>query len=125
MKELKMHTISWFEIATSDLDRAEAFYSKVFQIDLKREKMGEMGEMAIFPHGENDVSGSLTCGPMYKPSSEGTIVYLYVEEALDGVLNRIAEAGGETVMPPLDLGDIGHIALFKDIDQNIVGLHTK
>lgn len=119
-----MNRISWFEIAADDLDRAQEFYEKVFQVELKREGMGEMGEMAIFPHGDNEVSGCITAGPMYKPSATGSIVYLYVQEDLAETLKRVAQAGGKTLMEPTDLGDIGFIALFGDSEGNTVGLHT-
>lgn len=119
-----MHRITWFEIPTKDLDRAETFYGTVLNVKLTREKMGDMGEMAVFPHGDGEVSGSLTCGPNYEPSPSGTIVYIYVDEPLEGVLQRIDANGGKTVMPPMDLGDIGFIALFSDTEGNTVGLHT-
>jgi predicted enzyme related to lactoylglutathione lyase len=40
------------------------------------------------------------------------------------VLQRIPKAGGTVVKPKFSIGQHGFIALFKDTEGNVVGLHS-
>lgn len=124
-KIFEQNTLNWFEIPTSDLARAIAFYGHVFGCELKQEKMGET-EMAVFPYAfKEGIGGALVHHPAMKPGAQGTVVYLNAGEDLAPVLERIAAAGGQVVMPRTVLPqDIGSIALFKDCEGNVVGLHS-
>lgn len=117
--------LRWFEIATTDLDRAIAFYENIFAIALRRETGGDIA-MAIFPYAEPYPGGALVAMPQLQPRDNGTLVYLDGGADLNVVLARIPAAGGQVVMPKTDLGkDIGHIALFIDSEGNRVGLYSK
>lgn len=59
-----------------------------------------------------------------QPGGGGTIVYLNVEGDLDGVLERIADAGGKVVRERLPIPPHGFIAIFEDTEGNVVGLHS-
>ncbi len=43
---------------------------------------------------------------------------------LDEVIGRVEKAGGKIVAPKFKLGEVGWIALIKDSEGNIVGLHS-
>ncbi|WP_412480603.1 VOC family protein [Azonexus sp. IMCC34839] len=117
--------ISWFELPTTDLARATAFYQKVFACQLHLETMGDI-RMAIFPHDELSPGGALVAMPQMQPADNGTLVYLAAGDDLNTVLARIPAAGGQVLMPKTDLGnDIGFIALFLDCEGNRVGLYSK
>ncbi len=60
-----------------------------------------------------------------KPSSDGALLYLNVNGRLDAVVDRIAQAGGEILVPKMDIGEPGFIALFRDTEGNVVGLHSE
>ena len=117
--------LRWFEIATTNLDRAVAFYQNILAIELRREHFGA-GEMAIFPYAEPYPSGALVAMPQLQPRDNDTLVYLDGGADLNVVLARIPAAGGQVVMEKTDIGkDIGHIALFIDSEGNRVGLYSK
>lgn len=114
--------INWFEIPVQDLERATAFYEAVFAAKFKRESMSGM-EMAIFPYQEPHPGGALLKGDAFRPSAQGTVVYLHAPD-LTVALERVAKAGGECVFGPQVLpDDIGSIALIIDSEGNRVGLH--
>ncbi|WP_317932877.1 VOC family protein [Halioxenophilus sp. WMMB6] len=114
-------TITWFEIPTSDFQRAIDFYQAVFKIELKT--MEELGiAMALFPHAEGMAGGALVSGAPYQPSSDGVVIYLYSND-FDAALDRIECNGGKVVMPKTEI-PAGLIALFIDSEGNRVGLHT-
>ncbi|TXT32281.1 MAG: hypothetical protein FD131_430 [Rhodocyclaceae bacterium] len=117
--------LRWFEIATTNLDRAVAFYQNILAIELRREHCGGIA-MAIFPYAEPYPSGALVAMPQLQPRDNGTLIYLDGGADLNVVLARIPAAGGQVVMDKTDLGNnIGHIALFIDCEGNRVGLYSK
>jgi predicted enzyme related to lactoylglutathione lyase len=118
------HTINWFEIPTNDLDRASRFYEAVLGAAFKREHFDGTGmQMAVFEGAQESVRGALIADKRRKPVADGALVYLHAQD-LDACLGRIEKAGGSVVMPKTDIGAPGFIALVKDTEGNVVGLHT-
>ncbi len=117
------NALNWFEIFVSDMERAASFYERALGLSLKREIFGGQS-MAIFPTEDPAVGGALVLNPNRKPSTEGTLVYLNASGRLDEVLNRVPLAGGAMAMPKMDIGDPGFIALIRDTEGNVVGLHA-
>jgi hypothetical protein len=115
-------TITWFEIPSTDFNRAVKFYERVFKVALKHEEMDAM-VLGIFPYPEGHCGGAVIHGEWYKPQDNGVCIYLYSTD-FDGALQRIEENGGRVVMPKTSLGPIGFIAHFIDSEGNRVGLHT-
>jgi len=116
--------LRWFEIPTTDLDRAVAFYQTILAIELRRETCGDIA-MAIFPYAEPYPGGALVAMPQLEPRDNGTLIYLDGGADLNAVLERIPAAGGTIVMTKTDLGNgIGHIGLFIDSEGNRVGVYS-
>jgi predicted enzyme related to lactoylglutathione lyase len=118
------NAIDWFEIPTIDLDRAVAFYEKVLDVRLKRERFGDM-DMAIFTAEDRAVGGAIVLDPRRKPSGDGSLIYLNANGRLDEALAAVAPAGGQIVLPKTDIGEPGFIALVRDREGNVVGLHSE
>ena len=117
-------TPAWFEIPTIDLDRARRFWAAVTQTELKTEAMGPM-KMAIFPYTSPQSSGALVKMEGYKPSTNGAIIYLEVDD-LRAALARANDAGGEMLHPVTALpDDNGFFAQVRDSEGNRVGLFSK
>jgi uncharacterized protein len=121
------NAISWFEIPTTQLDAAQAFYEAVLHRTLRRENMGP-SEGAIFPYDReaDGIGGALMCGPTApKVAAGGTLVYLDASPSLDAALARAVKAGGAIALPrqtlPPGMGFFAHIT---DPDGNRVGLHA-
>lgn len=120
-----MNAISWFEIPTTNLERAERFYRTVLGQTLQRIPSDEM-PMAIFPYEQGrGVGGCLVLAkPERTPSAQGTLVYFATKD-LDGALGRVAGAGGSVVLPRTGIGEHGFIGLVRDTEGNVVGLHSE
>jgi hypothetical protein len=122
------NTINWYEIPTTDLDRAARFYETLLGIKLKREVFFGTPH-AIFVRGEGTgegtkgVGGSLVANPKLKPGGGG-VVYLDARGDLAGALERAPKAGGKVLMPSTSIGPMGTIALVEDTEGNTVGLHV-
>ncbi|RZL91665.1 MAG: VOC family protein [Variovorax sp.] len=119
------NVVNWFEIPVADIDRAQAFYEKVFAFRLRREEMGG-GALAVFPYDEPATGGCLQSGANRTAAAgAGIRVYLDCSPSLDAVLGRIESAGGSIVSPRFTLpGDMGVIAHMRDSEGNEVGLHA-
>ena len=120
----KMNPVNWFEIPTLDLDRAKAFYTKVFQVDLIDTEKGEL-KLAMFPDemAAYGTTGALVYREGLTPSADGTTVYFYCKD-LSQELQRIEQYGGKILLPKTAIGEHGFIAQFLDTEGNRVALHT-
>ena len=121
------NAISWFEIPTLQLDRAQAFYESVLGRPMRRETMGpSQGAVFAYDRAAAGVGGALMMGPSAPAlATGGTLVYLDASPALDAALARVVAAGGQVVLPrqalPPGMGFFAHIT---DLDGNRVGLHA-
>ncbi|SDN64113.1 VOC family protein [Polaromonas sp. JS666] len=120
------NAVTWFEIPSTQLDKAQAFYEAVLECKMRREPMGP-SEGAVFPYErEEGVGGALLAGPTAPaPASNGTLIYLDASPSLDAALARAVKAGGKVALPrqalPPGLGFFAHVT---DLDGNRVGLHA-
>ena len=119
------NAISWFEIPSTQLDRAQAFYETALNCKMRREPMGP-SEGAVFAYDGEGVGGCLIAGPTAPPpAAGGTLVYLDASPSLDAALARVTQAGGRIALGrqalPPGMGFFAHIT---DLDGNRVGLHA-
>lgn len=113
---------SWFEIAVTDMQRAKKFYDTVFQIDIQVVEFGGF-TMGIFPH--NNTGCALCIGEWYKPSTDGTLVYMNANPDLQESQDRIEKAGGKIIMPKKQISpEHGYMCIFIDSEGNRMALHS-
>lgn len=117
--------VSWFEIPVSDFSRAKNFYEAVFQVPVTVHEV-EGATMGNFPIDTSTygATGSLILADGYRPSHDGTLIYIHVD-AIDTTLEAIEQQGGTTLMPKTSIGPDGFIARFEDSEGNRVGLHQR
>jgi predicted enzyme related to lactoylglutathione lyase len=119
------HAIHWFEIFVTDIDRAARFYEKVLDVELRREKEDDR-PMALFASAVKEgVGGALVQQKGREPTPNGALVYLNADRKLDACIARVEAAGGKVVMQKTDIGPPGFIALIRDSEGNVVGLHSE
>jgi uncharacterized protein len=116
--------INWFEIPTTDLNRAVRFYETVLGVALRPEVFGGI-RMASFPYTPGVAGGALVQDERRMSSTEGVLVYLDAQGQLDACLERVVKAGGAVLTPKQDIGDPGFIAIVRDTEGNAVGLHQE
>ena len=115
--------VVWFEIPVSDMARAKTFYESALGVEITETTMGP-SEMGWFPMemGAAGAAGTLIKSEGYRPSSDGTVVYLHVDK-IDPTLAAIGAAGGKTLAPRMSIGEHGFVAHFEDSEGNRVALH--
>jgi predicted enzyme related to lactoylglutathione lyase len=124
MSEAASHIVSWFEIPSTDFERAARFYETVLGTTLRRENFGDQ-PIGIFQYTEPATGGCIVHSPTVKPSADGVVVYLNAQPNVDAVLGRVEKAGGKVQGPAIELPrNIGHIGFFIDTEGNRIGLHS-
>jgi predicted enzyme related to lactoylglutathione lyase len=119
------NSLNWFEIPAQDLSRSKAFYESIFDMEMEIYEM-EGTKMAFFPWtpGSGKATGAVAQGENYKPSMEGTVIYLNADPDLAIVQARVEEAGGKVLVPKMNIGENGNIAYIMDTEGNKIGLHS-
>ena len=120
-----MNAINWFEIPTRNIAAAKPFYEKILGGQLIDHNNLPGMKMSILPYEEPGVGGALIESDQAIPGPNGVLIYLNGGDDLSAILERIPDAGGTVVMKKtLVTPDIGYIALFRDLDGNVLGLHS-
>lgn len=117
--------VIWFELYVTDLDRARAFYEAVLRRPLA--PLGAEGlEMWAFEDlpGADGAAGALVRAPQGMPvGGNSTLVYFACDDCATEAA-RVGPAGGTLVREKMSIGPFGFVALAKDPDGNMFGLHS-
>lgn len=112
---------TYFEIPVTDMDRAIDFYSFVFECEFSKDTIHDC-EMAFFPFEEGEgITGALAKGDIYKPSIEGSLIYLATQD-IDAVMGKVIQKGGSELFPKTEVPNLGYSAEFKDSEGNRIAL---
>jgi predicted enzyme related to lactoylglutathione lyase len=122
------HAISWFEIGTTDLDRATKFYETIFGISMIPMDLPNI-KMRMFPLDDmvSGIGGALVySGDFHKPSAtDGPLIYLNGNPDVDNVLEKVEAAGGKVMVPKTEISpEYGYMAVILDTEGNRIGLHS-
>lgn len=121
------NAISWFEIPTLDIERAQKFYESIFEIKMIPLNFENL-QMRMFPISDPmNIGGALVHNSdFYVPSStHGTMVYLNANPDIQKVIDRIIVAGGTIIVPKTEISpDHGYMAVFLDSEGNRIALHS-
>jgi uncharacterized protein len=123
------NAVGWFEIPVLDMERAIAFYQKVFDVELQRNQMGDL-DMAWFPMIEDSMGapGSLVYKEdAYKPSMDGVLIYFTAHSGdAANELSRVEAAGGQVLLPKTLISeDAGYMGVIRDTEGNRIAIHSR
>lgn len=121
------NAISWFEIPTKDLTRAQKFYETVLGISLTSLDLDNL-KMRMFPtEDQNGAGGALIYqADFYKPSStEGTLIYLNANPDVQNALDKVEREGGKILIPKTQISpEYGYMAVIIDTEGNRIAFHS-
>lgn len=114
------HFLVWGELPVSDMTRSVDFYAKVTGADLTIDSSGP-NPMAIFKPADARTGVALHLYPG-TPAGDGRgpTLHLAAEGALEQIMTRVGEAGGEVISPAITI-PAGRFFYAKDPDGNSVG----
>jgi predicted enzyme related to lactoylglutathione lyase len=121
------NAISWFEIPSTDLDRAAKFYENIFDITLIPMDTPNI-KMRMFPIEDmmTGIGGAIVnSGEFHIPSeTDGPLIYLNANPDVQHVLDKIEAAGGKIIVPKTQIGEYGFMGAFIDTEGNRIALHS-
>jgi len=105
-------TPCWVDLATPDIEAAARFYGDVLGWEVpERPNSAEMGGYRRALKNGKDVAGMMPLMQEGQPPAWST--YISVEDA-DETARAVAGAGGSVVAEPMDVMDLGRMAVFTD-----------
>jgi predicted enzyme related to lactoylglutathione lyase len=120
MPEYAPGTPSWVELSSPDTDASAAFYAELMGWGATDPgSVEETGGYRMFQQGEQSVGGLM--GHMQDGQPTVWATYISVADA-DETAARVADAGGEIVVEPMDVTDIGRMAYFADPAGAVFGV---
>ncbi len=122
---LKENPFHWVTIPVSDMDRAVAFYGKVFDMKLEPQAFGD-GVMAFLPGApeSHGATGMLWKGEGgARPGEDGPTVFFGFAGGFGEALDRVEAAGGSVIEGRTPIGPYGFVAHVRDSEGNRIGFH--
>ena len=119
------NVVGWFEIYVDDMQRAKAFYEKLFGVELTRLDNPKI-EMFAFPSGDQKsygTSGALVRMPGFDAGSNSVLVYFMCEDCSVEAAKAV-KLGGRMHKEKQSIGQYGFMALVFDTEDNMIGLHS-
>ena len=121
------NAVSWFEIPTKDLNRAQKFYEAILEIKFIPLDLDNI-QMRMFPVDDpQGVGGALVfSGEFHKPSlTDGPLIYLNANPDVQLVLDRVEKAGGKILVQKTHISDeYGYMAVISDTEGNRIAFHS-
>lgn len=101
---------SWIDLGTPDIDASATFYSELFGWTVEEETDPDAGGYRMCTMRGRAVAG---LGPQMSPGPPFWTTYVTVDDA-DATAAAVVSAGGQVVMEPMDVLDVGRMAVFSD-----------
>ncbi|HEX2683556.1 MAG TPA: VOC family protein [Ferruginibacter sp.] len=122
------NAISWFEIPTTDINRAQKFYEAIFGINMMPMDFPNM-KMRMFPLDDmmTQVGGALVDSEGFHKASatDGPLIYLNANPDVQNILDKVEAAGGTIMVPKTEISpEYGFMAVFIDSEGNRIGIHS-
>ncbi len=108
--------ICWTEIATTDLEKADTFYSELFGWNIKSDNNPEF-EYRHFSDGRgHDVGGMYQMNPeMFGGHAVPPHFMTYISvDDVDKTAKQVTDLGGRIVREPMDIPNTGRMAVLTD-----------
>jgi predicted enzyme related to lactoylglutathione lyase len=111
-KLLKHGAFSWFELMTTDVAAAKAFYTKLFNWGLKEAPMEGMTYTMATVNGE-EVAGIMPMANGEEEMPPAWSMYITVDN-VDTTAAQAKELGGKVLVAPQDIPEVGRFCVIQD-----------
>lgn len=106
------NTVCWNELATTDTDRAGAFYGALLGWQPERQQYGPL-DYTVFRQGERMNGGMLPIAPEWGPVRPHWLVYFAVDDC-DAKVAAAERLGGAVQVPAMEVPEVGRFAVLRD-----------
>lgn len=120
MAQYAAGTPSWVELSSPDADASAEFYRRLMGwTATDPDPAGETGGYRMFQQDGKSVAGLM--GQMDEAQPPAWATYVSVDDA-DETAAKVVAAGGTVMMPPMDVTDLGRMAIFADPTGAVFGV---
>jgi len=119
MPEYAPGTPSWVELSTPDTDASADFYAAVMGWQATEPGPPETGGYRMFQQQGKSVGGLM--GQMQEGQPTAWSTYVSVADA-DETTSKVKAAGGSVIVEPMDVTDLGRMAVFADPTGAVFGV---
>jgi len=110
----------WVDLGSPDLDASVEFYSALFGWEVpESENVEQTGGYRRATKNGRDVAGMMPLMQEGQPPAWSN--YISVEDA-DATVAKVKEAGGTVMAEPMDVMDLGRMAIFADPTGAVLGI---
>lgn len=103
----------WHELVTSDQQKSGSFFSRLFGWSRKEINAGPFGIYTLFQKDGQDIAGMMN--PTPETPGKGSYWHSYIEvENVDEYVKLAASLGGDVVVSPHDVPDVGRVCVVAD-----------
>lgn len=103
----------WHELVTPDQKKSGAFFSQLFGWTRKETDAGPYGTYTLFQKDGLDVAGMMN--PTPDTPTKGAFWHSYIAvKDVDACAKLAPALGGNVVVPPQDVPDVGRICIVAD-----------
>lgn len=110
---------NWVDLSTPDMERAKAFYTGLFAWDARDVTTDQGTIYTMFSLEGQTVAGM---GPAQAAQSAAFWASYVKHSDVDSIAKHASEAGGEVVMPPMDVMSEGRTTFLKDPTGAVFGV---
>jgi len=120
MPDFPPGTPSWVDLASPDTDASAAFYRELLGWEATEPgPVEETGGYRMFQRDGKSVAGVMR--HMQEGQPTAWMTYISVADA-DETAQRVRDAGGSAIVEPMDVMDIGRMAVFADPTGAVFGV---
>ncbi len=105
-------TFVWNELLTDDTAAAEAFYTSVFGMTAETAET-PTGPYTVLKVGDHQAAGMMAKNENMGPIPNAWSIYFGVDD-VDAALEVVTAAGGQVLMQPFDIPEVGRMAVVQD-----------
>ena len=118
------NTILHFEIPADDVGRAKGFYEKVFGWKITQYPMPAGQEYWGISTRKDDKAPGINGGLMKRQMPTQPLTNYITVKDIDPMIAAVQANGAAMIVPKREIpGGMGWIAVFKDPENNVMGLH--
>ena len=105
----------WFELSTTNQNAAKQFYTQLFGWDVEDFPMGPDETYTLFKQGGRDTGAAYTMRAEQREQGVPPFWLVYIAAAnVDEAAARVTALGGNVMMPPFDVMQMGRMAVVTD-----------
>ena len=120
-----LNPVCWFDINVTNLEESKKFYEKVLDTKLTDLPVA-FGRQSTFPFSSQgpNTTGALVEQKELIANGNNTVIYFQSEDCTTEEA-KVQNAGGKVIRSKMSIGEFGFISLFRDLDGNTIGLHSR